>query len=103
MSRILVAYFSRKGENYWNGNIKNIAKGNTEVVAEMIGAMTGGELFQVETVKPYAEDYHACVKEAVSELRVNARPELKRYLDTLNDYDTIILGFPKMEQGYICV
>lgn len=94
MSRILVAYFSRKGENYWNGNIKNIAKGNTEVVAEMIGTMTGGELFQVETVKPYAEDYHACVKEAVSELRVNARPELKRYLDTLHDYDTIILGFP---------
>ena len=47
MSRILVAYFSRKGENYWNGNIKNIAKGNTEVVAEMIAAMTGGELFQV--------------------------------------------------------
>ena len=43
-SRILVAYFSRTGENYGVGVI---AKGNTEIVAEMIAKQTGGELFHI--------------------------------------------------------
>ncbi len=36
MAKNLVIYYSRKGENYVNGSIKKIAKGNTEVVAEYI-------------------------------------------------------------------
>ena len=36
MAKILIAYYSRRGQNYWNGSIKNLAKGNTEVVAEMM-------------------------------------------------------------------
>ena len=51
MSKPLIVYYSRKGENYWNGSIKNLAKGNTEIVAEMIAGLTGGDLFEVETVK----------------------------------------------------
>ena len=27
MANILIAYYSRKGQNYWNGSIKNLAKG----------------------------------------------------------------------------
>ena len=26
----LIAYYSRKGQNYWNGSIVDLAKGNTE-------------------------------------------------------------------------
>ena len=51
MANILIAYYSRKGQNYWNGSIKNLAKGNTEVVAEMIQKTVGGDLFEIETVK----------------------------------------------------
>ena len=80
----LIIYYSRKGENYWNGSIKNLKKGNTEIVAEFIQKAVGGELFEVETVKQYAEDYYACIDEAQKELRANARPELKRYLDDLD-------------------
>ena len=36
--KILVAYFSHKGENYSNGSIVNLDKGNTEIAAEMIAA-----------------------------------------------------------------
>ena len=36
MAKILIAYYSRKGQNYVNGSIKNLAKGNTEIVAEFI-------------------------------------------------------------------
>ena len=31
--KTLVIYYSRKGENYVNGEIKSIAKGNTEIIA----------------------------------------------------------------------
>lgn len=73
----MIIYYSRKGENYWNGGIKNIAKGNTEVVAEFIQNAVGGDLLEVDTVKSYAVDYYACIDEAKAELRAQARPELK--------------------------
>lgn len=94
MSKTLIVYYSRKGENYVNGSVRNLAKGNTEIVAEMIADMTGGDLFEIDTVKPYAADYYICIDEAKAELRQNARPELKAYPDSLDEYDTIILGYP---------
>ncbi|MGN0814640.1 MAG: flavodoxin [Candidatus Coproplasma sp.] len=90
----LIVYYSRKGQNYWNGSIKNLAKGNTEIVAGFIQKAVGGDLFEVETVKPYAEDYYACIDQAQKELRANARPELKSYLESLDGYDNIFVGYP---------
>ena len=94
MAKNLIIYYSRKGENYWNGSIKNIAKGNTEIVAEFIQKAVGGDLFEVDTVKPYSADYTACTQEAQRELRVGARPELKKYLDSIDDYDNIFVCGP---------
>ena len=34
--KILIIYYSRKGENYVNGGIEDLKKGNTEIVAESI-------------------------------------------------------------------
>ena len=90
----LIVYYSRKGQNYWNGSIKDLKKGNTEIVAEFIQKAVGGDLFEVEMVKPYAEDYYVCIDEAQKELRANARPEIKAYPDELNKYDTIFVGYP---------
>ncbi len=94
MAKNLIIYYSRKGENYWNGSIKNIAKGNTEIVAEFIQKAVGGDLFQIETVKEYAADYYACIDEAKKELREQARPELKKYLDSIEGYDNIFVCGP---------
>lgn len=94
MSRTLIVYYSRKGENYWNGSVRKLERGNTEIVAEMIAGITGGDLFEVETAQDYPADYHECVKVSVEELRSGARPELKRYLDSLDGYDTIFVGYP---------
>lgn len=94
MSKPLIVYYSRKGENYWNGSLKNLEKGNTEIVAEMIADITGGDLFEVDTVKTYAADYYECIDDAKAELREGARPELKAYMDSLDGYDTIFVGFP---------
>ena len=94
MSKNLILYYSRKGENYWNGSVKNIAKGNTEIVAEFIQKAVGGDLFEVDTVKPYAADYYVCIEEAKKELHMQARPEIKKSLDNIDNYDNIFVCGP---------
>lgn len=90
----LIAYFSRAGENYLNGTIKNLAVGNTEVVAKMISEMTGNDLFQIVPVHAYPIDYNECISEAQDDQRRDARPALQEYPDSLDMYDTIYLGYP---------
>ena len=90
----LIVYYSRKGQNYWNGSIKNLTKGNTEIVAEFIQKAVGGDLFEVDTLTPYATDYYACIDEAKEELRVNARPAIKGYVADIAKYDTVFVGYP---------
>lgn len=94
MANILIVYYSRKGENYWNGSLKTIAKGNTERVAEFIQRAVGGDLFEVDTVKPYSASYMTCIEEAKQELRAKARPEIKAFPEDLDKYDTIFVGYP---------
>ena len=74
----LIVYYSRKGQNYWNGSIVDLAKGNTERVAEFVQKAVGGDLFEIETVREYSKDYMVCIEEAKAELREGARPELKK-------------------------
>lgn len=94
MAKTLVIYYSRKGENYWNGSIKKLEKGNTQRVAEFIQQAVQADLFEVDTVKTYAQDYYACIDEAKAELRTQARPELKRYLADISAYDNIVVAGP---------
>ncbi|MFC2663002.1 MAG: flavodoxin [Eubacterium sp.] len=94
MANTLVIYYSRTGENYVNGDIKELKKGNTEIVAEFIRDAVGADLFQVETVKTYAADYYACIDDAKEELKNQERPELKRYLDDISGYDNIVVAGP---------
>lgn len=94
MAKNLVIYYSRKGQNYWNGSIRNLAKGNTEIVAEFIAEAAGADLFEVETVKEYAEDYYECIDDAKAELRADERPELVNYLDNIDEYDNIVVAGP---------
>lgn len=94
MAKILIAYYSRRGENYVSGSIKNLSRGNTEIIAEMIQKSVGGDLFEIDTVKTYPAGYTECTDVAKVELRQKARPELKKYLDDINSYDIIYLGYP---------
>lgn len=102
MSKTLVIYYSRKGNNYVNGSIKNLKKGNTEIVAEYIAESVDADLFEVDTVQPYSEDYMTCTEEAKEELRKNARPELKAYLDSVEQYDNIVVAGPCWWGTYPC-
>ena len=94
MAENLIIYYSRKGENYVNGSIKTLAKGNTEIAAEYIQKAVGGDMFEIDTVKRYAESYMECIDEAKAELKNQERPELKNYLDGISAYKNIFICGP---------
>ena len=94
MSKNLILYYSRKGQNYVNGSITELKKGNTEIVAEFIQKAVGGDLFQIEPVRDYPADYMQTTEIAQDELRQKARPELKRYLDDISGYDNVFVCGP---------
>jgi flavodoxin len=77
-----------------NGNIVNLRVGNTEVVANMIQKITGGDMFFIEGVKAYPADYHETTDVAKAEFRENARPELTNIVTDIDSYDVIFLGYP---------
>ncbi len=93
MNRILISYFSHVGENYFEGKIMNIQKGNTEIVAEMIQAITGGDLFKIESIEEYPYNYQECINQAKLELQINHRPKLKNSIE-LSQFDMIFVGYP---------
>ena len=102
MSRNLVIYYSRKGQNYVGGEIKDLEKGNTELLAEYIRDAVGADLFEIETVSEYPADYMECTEVAKQEQRDNARPKLKAYLRDLDDYDNIVIAGPCWWGTYPC-
>ena len=89
--KILVAYFSRAGENY---NVGYIEKGNTHIMADMIAEAVGADTFEIKTIKPYPEDYKECTEVAKQELAEDARPALAGKVENWQDYDTVFLGYP---------
>lgn len=93
-TKSLIAYFSRAGNNYVGGKIINLPVGNTKVAASMICKLTGGDIFRIDTVKTYPEDYYETTDVAKRELRQNARPELSAHLDNMAGYSVIYLGYP---------
>jgi flavodoxin len=94
MAKQLVVYYSRKGENHMPGGVQVLEKGNTEYAAEYIAKAIGADLFEIDTVKPYAANYRECCMEAVQEAKANARPEIKGYVEDMSQYDTIFVCFP---------
>ena len=94
MSKNLVVFYSRKGENHMPGGIQVLEKGHSNVAAEFIAKALDADIFEIDTVKPYAENYRQCCMEAVQEAKANARPEIKGYVDSIAEYDNIFLCFP---------
>lgn len=93
-SKSLIAYYSRKGNNYVGGSIVNLPIGNTAVIANKIQKLTGTDLFEIETVKAYPEDYTETTNVAQDEKRTNSRPELTETVENMDSYDVIYLGYP---------
>lgn len=78
--RILVAYFS------WGGN--------TRKLAQSIHKQVGGDIVEIRPVNPYPEGYKDTVKMAKQEYDKELLPAINVSQLNMNDYDTIILGYP---------
>ncbi len=94
MAKMLIAYFSKDGENYVEGKMKNLEKGNTAAIAEYIQKITGADLYEIKREIPYPYSYKECVEQAKQEFTTKARPALLGELPEINNYDTVILGYP---------
>ena len=77
---VLIAYFS------WSGN--------TAEMAAQIQEQTGGDLFEIVPVEPYPTDYDECGDVALAERDSNARPEIQNLPESIEQYDTIFIGYP---------
>ncbi len=94
MSKVLVLFYSRAGENHYAGGLKHLDIGNTHLAAQWIADACGGDLFQVETEVPYAESYKECCQQAVAQWKSNARPAVQAMPESVALYDTIVVGYP---------
>lgn len=77
---ILIAYYS------WGGN--------TRAIAQEISAQTGADLFEITLVEPYSTDYNTVLDQAQQAQREQARPEIAGRVDNMEQYDTVLLGYP---------
>ena len=84
MSKKLVCYFS--------------ASGTTKKVAQEISNILESDLFEIEPSEKYtSNDLDWTNKESRSSIEMandNSRPNIKERVTNINDYDTIIIGFP---------
>ena len=84
MSKILVSFFS--------------ASGVTKSVSQKIATAVNGDLFEIVPVDKYTdEDLDWTNKQSRSTVEMNNksfRPPIKNKVTNINDYDTVIIGFP---------
>lgn len=85
--KTLVAYFS--------------ASGTTEGVAKKVAEAAGADLFEIKPEVPYTNaDLNWTDKKARSTVEMNdpsSRPVTTGTVENMEQYDNVIIGFPKME------
>ncbi|WP_326656806.1 flavodoxin [Streptomyces sp. NBC_00385] len=92
--RVLLAYFSRPGENYSYGGRTHLRTGNTEVLARMIGERVACDVHRIEAVDPYPDGYDETVARNVREQENDARPAIASLPDSIDRYGTVLLAGP---------
>ncbi len=78
--RILVAYFSHSG--------------NTCALASQIHKSVRGDIFEIQSVEPYPDDYDDCVQQAKQELNSGYKPALKTKIENITLYGVVFIGYP---------
>jgi flavodoxin len=78
--KILVAYFSYSG--------------NTREIANQIHKNAGGDIFEIQSVTKYPDDYDAVVQQARQELKSGHKPALKIKVENIKPYEMVFIGYP---------
>lgn len=88
-SNILVAVFSLADEQYEVGVIE---KGNTQIIAEIIAAETGADLFSIESTESYPTTYDGLLEKSREE--ESDPPQIAGTVENMADYDIVFIGYP---------
>lgn len=94
MKKTLIVFFSMTGESYVSGKLINLKKGNIHVAVDMIAKMIDADQFQIKTVQEYPQGHMNLINFAKEELNYHARPKLTDQVTDMEQYDTVILGYP---------
>lgn len=106
-SRTLVVYFSVPETDDPNGMtqdeensthvVDGTVYGNTQYVAMLMAQRLGAEQFRIETAEELPLDHDTLIDLAVGWQDAGTRPDLKALIEDLDDYDTVIVGYPIWE------
>lgn len=118
--KVLVAYFTHEGNNVFDGDpsdvdaitsasvqrdgdsfppqvIDGVHKGNTQIIAEDISEITGGDLFAIQVTDEYKYpvDGYDTLDTVQKQRSEHIQPELATHVEQMDDYDVIYLGYPE--------
>lgn len=79
-NKTLIVYFSMSG--------------NTKAAAKQIQRYTGADIVRLRRATPYPKGYDNYARVADHERRHNIHPAIKHNLPNLDQYSTILIGFP---------
>lgn len=102
---VLIAYFSWAENAVLEGEVDAVASpsvnppGNVQQLAGWVQEATGGDLFSIRVTDPYPSDWDECLLRANEERGDDARPELAEHLESIDQYDTVFLGYPNWWYG----
>ncbi len=92
-AKALVVYFS--------------ATGNTKAVAETIARLQGTDIYEIVPEQPYTDEdlnYNDRSTRATAEQNdPDVRPAISGGIEDISVYDVVYVGYPNMEQGFLCV
>lgn len=88
-TKTLVVYFS--------------CTGTTRTLAEYVAEILGADLYEIVPEDPYTEEdlaYYTNGRADQEQNDPNVRPAISGGAEKMNEYDTVIIGYPNMEQGF---
>lgn len=94
-AKTLVVYFS--------------ATGTTKPLAEYAAEILGADIYEIMAEEPYTEAdlaYYTGGRADQEQTDPDVRPVISGSVENMDSYDTILLGYPNMEQGFesvLCV
>lgn len=91
-AKTLVVYFS--------------ATGTTKPLAEYAAEILEADIYEIIAEEPYTEAdlaYYTGGRADQEQDDPNARPAILGSVENMDSYDTILIGYPKMEYGFDCV
>lgn len=118
--KVLIAYFTHEGNNVFDGDpsdvdaitsasvqrkgdtfppqvIDGVHKGNTQIIAEDISEITGGDLFAIQVTDEYKYpvDGYDTLDVVQKQRSEHIQPDLAKHVEHMEDYDVIYLGYPE--------